>query len=323
MSRYPGPVPCIPMKAGKIMGQSEPSLVFRIRVLQTAKNESCRTVPRDSFVFHGVADLVKFGVDVLSPAVLVHVVAHVGVTGFLFLLQPVIEVALYGVGGDGHAAALFEDDTGQLEAGHGILQVLAEVAEVGALLFGVTVIFPQRGNDLAIGGLRAPVIDEEGDDFLGAGIFEGNRLSVDEKFKVAEGLRKDALVAVLADGVAEVVKLFLHAVFLCRLDNIAAGVELESVVAMVGAVCAVDQVDLRIEIPEVLSQEQTVHFGHVSLQKGDVDHLLSGSGEGSQAAGMADDLGFGKDRGNIFFSLFEYLFIAVYDKNGHYINPPA
>ena len=110
-------------------------------------------------IIHGVADLVKLGVYILSPAVLVHVVAHVGVTGFLFLLQSVIEVALYGVGGDGHAAALFEDDVVDLETGQGILKVLTEVAEVGTLLVGVSVVFPEGGDDLAIGGLGASVID--------------------------------------------------------------------------------------------------------------------------------------------------------------------
>ena len=110
-------------------------------------------------IIHGVADLVKLGVCILSPAVLVHVVAHVVVTGLFFLFEPVVEVTLNGVDGNGHAAALFEDDVVDLETGQGILKVLTEVAEVGTLLVGVSVVFPEGGDDLAIGGLGASVID--------------------------------------------------------------------------------------------------------------------------------------------------------------------
>ena len=243
--------------------------------------------------------------DEFGPAVLVHVVAHIGVAGLLFLLQPVVEVALDGIGGDGHASALLEDDAGEFEAGHGVLQILAEVAEVGALLLGVSVIFPEGGDDLAVGGLGAPVVDQQGDDLFGACIFECDGLSVYKKFKVSEGLGKDALVAVFADGVAEIIKLFFHAVGLRGLENIAAGVELEGIVAVFGTVRKIDQVDLGIEIPEVLAQKKAIQLGHIGLQKGDINHLLSGCGECGQAALMGQNLCFGKEDSDVFFGLFQ------------------
>ena len=45
----------------------------------------------------------------LGPAVLVHIVAEIMVFRLLLFFKPVIEIALDAVGGDGEAAALFEN----------------------------------------------------------------------------------------------------------------------------------------------------------------------------------------------------------------------
>lgn len=58
-----------------------------------------------ALIFERVADLVKLGMVVLRPAVLIHIVPHVMILGVLLFLEPVIEVTLDLVGCNGHAAA--------------------------------------------------------------------------------------------------------------------------------------------------------------------------------------------------------------------------
>ena len=130
-------------------------------------------------------------------------------------------------------------------------------------------------------------------------------------------------MAVFTDRVAEVVKLFLHAVSFRGLEDITAGVELEGVAAMVGASCKIDQVDLGIEVPEVLTQQESVHFGHLGLQKGYIYHILSGRCERCQTALVTQDLRFRKKAGEVLFCLFQYGLVRIYKENSHYINPPA
>ena len=108
-----------------------------------------------------IADLIQLGVPVFGPAVLVHVVTQIVVAGILLSIQPVEEIAFDLVLHNGHAAALLHDDVGELQARQRIVQVLAEIAQVGALLFGIAVIFPEGGNDLAVGRLRAEVVDQD------------------------------------------------------------------------------------------------------------------------------------------------------------------
>ena len=118
------------------------------------------------------------------------------ISGFLFFLQPVVEIALDAVGGNGEAPPLLEDDAVELQPGEGVLQILAEVGEIGALLFRIAVVLPEAGDDLAIAGLSSAIVYQQGHDLLGLGILEHHGLAVHEELKVSEGLGEEAFAAV-------------------------------------------------------------------------------------------------------------------------------
>ena len=146
---------------------------------------------------------------------------------------------------------------------------------------------------------------------------------MNKEFKISESLSEDPLMSVFSDRMAEIVKFLFHAVGICRLENISAGMEPESIISMFSLLRLVDQIDLGVDVREVSSQQQTVHFGHFRFQKSNVDLFLSCCGKRSEAALMAQDLRVRKERGNILFCLFQYLFIRIYKENPHYIKPPA
>ena len=68
--------------------------------------------------------------DKLRPAVLVHVIAEIVVFGILLFLQPVIKITLDPVGCNSQAAALFQYESVELQAGKCILQILTEITEI-------------------------------------------------------------------------------------------------------------------------------------------------------------------------------------------------
>ena len=98
------------------------------------------------------------------------------VLGIQLVLQPVIQIAFNSVLCNRHASALLQDDSVQFELCKGVLKILTQIRQVGSLLFGVSVVFPECGNDLSVGRLCAAVIDQKCNNLLGFGILECDRL---------------------------------------------------------------------------------------------------------------------------------------------------
>ena len=144
-----------------------------------------------SFFLKGPGDLVELRVHDLRPTVLVHVVPEILVAGALFLLQPVVQVALDPVGRDGQAAALLQDHSVQLQPCEGVLEVLAQIGQVGALFLRVAVVLPQGCDDLPVRGLGAAVVDKDRNDLLGLGVLEDDRFPVDKQLDVAQDHSKE------------------------------------------------------------------------------------------------------------------------------------
>jgi len=94
------------------------------------------------------------------PAVLVHVIAQILITGILFLVKPLIEIAFDAVNRDCQTAALLEKNAVQFQAVKGVLKILTEVGEIRAFLVRVPVIFPEGSNDFAVRCLGTAVVDE-------------------------------------------------------------------------------------------------------------------------------------------------------------------
>ena len=177
-----------------------------------------------SVIIEGITDLVQFCMDGLRPTVLIHVIAQILVFGIKLVLQPDIEVALNSVLRDREAAALFQDNPVQFEFRKGILKILAQVGEIGGLLFRVSVILPERGDDLAVGCLSPTVVDQQRDNFLRFGILEGDGLTVRKQFKVPEGLCEQTLLVLLDRGMAQVIEFSLKVIPGGRFQQVSAGV---------------------------------------------------------------------------------------------------
>ena len=181
----------------------------------------------------------------------------------------------------------------QAQAVEGVLQVLAQIAEIRDLFFRVAVVLPEVCDDLSVGGLGTAIVDQDRHQLLCPGILEVYRLSIHKELKIAEGLGEQPLVLPLQGRVPQVGELPRERLLPRRLQQVAAGMDRHCLITQALVRRHIDEVYKRVELNEVAAQIHAAELRCLGTQKGDVYLCFSGDTQRLQAAGAAQELRLG------------------------------
>ena len=243
------------------------------------------------------------------------------ILGIQLILQPVIQIAFDPVLCNRHAAALFQNNSVQLEFRKCILQVLPQIREVGRFLFRVSVILPERGDDFSVGGLGAAVVDQQRNNLFGFGILECHGLPVHKQIEVPECLRKKPLLVLLRRRMTQVLKFPLQIVPGGGLQQVSACMLIHGGVAQFLVLGKINQVDKGIQVLKILTEVNSGEFRELRIQNGNVDLPGTSCRESGQTVLKAEQIRIRRNLDNQIPGLEQLRFVFQHNEDGHPFSP--